>query len=406
MTLTSCTGVEDAGTSFAQTVANGSPLNTSDLVPNQIHTFTVTATNSEGYTSTQYATFITLANPPTITNQTATVQSGQSVTDPLTYTGTYPANLSTEQVVTPPAHGNVTFNPQTGAWTYTNDNSANATDSFSFQVSDTAGNPSDVEIVNLNVQDQVNPTTSVVTPPPDNSGSYAYQSTVDANYSCADNVQVASCTASQMVNGVPTNVPNGSPIDTTSLIVGNTHSLTVTAVDWQGNTSSQTVNYTVNTPGPTANDDTASTINPNAVNIPVLNNDTSNFPLDPVDRDRHVAADLRVDDGGAERLHQVHADLGQYDVDHHGHVPVHRQRHRQPDLEPGDRHRDDLPGAGDHGHQPDGWSSDGREHGHHHRYRIQHGHRRGLRLGLGALHGELQHVDHRNRSGGSRQCAR
>ncbi|MFZ0251530.1 MAG: IPT/TIG domain-containing protein [Acidimicrobiales bacterium] len=281
VTLTSCTGVEDAGTAFAQTVANGAPLNTTDLVPNQIHTFTVTATNSEGYTSTQYATFITLANPPTITNQTATVQSGQSVTDPLTYTGTYPANLSTEQVVTPPAHGNVTFNPSTGAWTYTNDNSANATDSFSFQVSDTAGNPSDVEIVNLNVQDQVNPTTSVVTPPPDNSGSYAFQSTVDANYSCADNVQVASCTASQVVDGVPTNVPNGSPIDTTSLIVGNTHSLTVTATDWQGNTSSQTVNYTVNTPGPTANDDTASTINPNSVNIPVLNNDTSNFPLDP-----------------------------------------------------------------------------------------------------------------------------
>ena len=281
VTLTSCTGVEDAGTPYAQTVANGAPLNTTDLVPDQIHTFTLTATNSEGYTSTSYATFITLANPPTITNQTATVQSGQSVTDPLTYTGTYPVNLSTEQVVTPPAHGNVTFNPSTGAWTYTNDNTPNATDSFSFQVSDTAGNPSDVEIVNLNVQDQVNPTTSVTTPPASGLGSYAYQSTVDANYSCADNVQVASCTASQVVNGVPTNVPDGSPIDTSSLIVGNTHSLTVTAVDWQGNTSSQTVNYTVNTPAPTANNDTASTINPNPVNIPVLNNDTSNFPLDP-----------------------------------------------------------------------------------------------------------------------------
>ena len=49
VTITSCTGVEDAGTAYQQSVANGAALNTSDLVPNQIHTFTVTATNSEGY---------------------------------------------------------------------------------------------------------------------------------------------------------------------------------------------------------------------------------------------------------------------------------------------------------------------------------------------------------------------
>ena len=44
-------------------------LNTTELVPKQIHTFTVTATNSEGYVSTSYATFITLANPPALDNQ-------------------------------------------------------------------------------------------------------------------------------------------------------------------------------------------------------------------------------------------------------------------------------------------------------------------------------------------------
>ncbi len=280
VTITSCTGVEDAGTAYQQSVANGGALNTSDLVPNQIHTFTVTATNSEGYTSTSYSSFITIANPPVLTNQSETVQSGQSVTVPLDYSGTYPVNLASESIVTPPSHGTATIQPN-GSIVYQNDNSPNASDSFQFQVSDTAGNPSNVETVSLTVQDQVDPTITVVTPPPDNSGSYPYQSVVDASYTCADNVQVASCTATQDVNEVPTPVANGGPIDTSSLIIGDTHSLTVTAVDWAGNTTTQTVTYKVVTPGPVANPDTASTINPNEVTIPVLNNDTSTFPIDP-----------------------------------------------------------------------------------------------------------------------------
>ena len=280
VTISSCTGVEDAGTTYQQTVANGSPLNTSDLVPKQIHTFTVTATNSEGYVSTSNATFITLANPPVLNNQSPTVQSGGSVTVPFNYSGTYPADLTTESIVSPPSHGTATINGD-GSITYQNNNSANATDSFQFSVNDTAGNPANVETVSINVQDQVDPTITVTTPPPDNSGSYPYQSVVDAAYSSADNVQVASCTASQTVNDVVTPVANGDPIDTSSLIVGDTHSLTVTAVDWAGNTTTQTVTYKVVTPGPVANNDTASTINPNEVTIPVLNNDTSIFPLDP-----------------------------------------------------------------------------------------------------------------------------
>ncbi len=271
--------MEDVGTPYQQSVANGSPLNTSDLVPNQIHTFTVTATNSEGYVATSYATFITLANPPVLADQSATVQSGGQATVPFNYSGTYPADLTTESITTPPAHGTAVINPD-GSITYTNDNSANGTDSFQFSVNDTAGNPANIETVNLTVQDQVNPTITVVTPPPDNSGSYAYQQVVDANYSCGDNVQVASCTASQSVDEVDTPVANGGPLDTSSLIVGDTHSLTVTAVDWQGNTTTKTVTYKVVTPAPVANDDTAHTINPNEVTIPVLTNDTSIFPID------------------------------------------------------------------------------------------------------------------------------
>ena len=69
--------------------------------------------------------------------------------------------------------------------------------------------------------------------------------------------------------------------------------MTVTAVDWQGNTTTQTVTYKVVTPGPVANDDTAHTINPNEVTIPVLNNDTSIFPLDPTTVHDRFASHLR-----------------------------------------------------------------------------------------------------------------
>jgi large repetitive protein len=189
-------------------------------------------------------------------------------------------NLASESIVTPPSHGTATINSD-GSITYQNDNSANASDSFQFVVNDTAGNPANVETVNLTVQDQVNPTITITSPPADGSGSYPYQSVVDAAYSCGDNVLVASCTASQSVDSVDTPVANGSPLDTSSLIVGDTHSITVTAVDWAGNTTTQTVNYKVVTPGPVANADSAHTINPNEVTIPVLNNDTSTFPLDP-----------------------------------------------------------------------------------------------------------------------------
>jgi hypothetical protein len=283
VTITSCTGVEDAGTSYQTSVANGSPLNTTELIPNQIHTFTVTATNSEGYTSTSYATFIALANPPSLLNQAINDPIGTAVNVPFNYSGTYPANFSTEQIVTPPLHGTTSINPVNGSITYQSFNQPNATDSFQFSVSDTAGNPSNVETVNINMTDTNAPMITFVTPSPAGTDQDAYQSTVDANYTCSDLVPgaITSCTASQVVNGVPTSVPDGSPIDTSSLIVGNTHCLTVTAVNFFNLTSNSTACYTVNTPAPVANNDSATTINPQSVIVPVLNNDTSIFPINP-----------------------------------------------------------------------------------------------------------------------------
>ena len=283
-TISSCVGIETTGTVTNQkTVASGSSLTTNDLVHNEIHTFKVTATNTEGYTSTSYATFITLAAPPVLpATNTLTVTSGQSVTVPFTYSGTYPVTHASEHIVTPPQYGTVVIQP-TGKITYTNNNSAHAHDSFQFAVSDTADNPSNVETVQLNVQNRNQPTISAVTPPATGSGSYARGAVTNATYSCGDTVEVISCTAEQTVTNVETAVTNGQPFDTTSLIVGNTHHLKITAVGFGGSlgnqTTTETVSYTVNTPAPVASNFTVKVPSSSPTTIHVLTHVTSTFPL-------------------------------------------------------------------------------------------------------------------------------
>ena len=279
-TITSCNGVEDAGTAFQKTVANGSPLTTSELVPNEIHTFTVTATNTEGYSSTQQSTFVALASPPVLANQTVTVASGGSVTVPFSYSGTYPVTHATEKIVSTPVHGTAAIQP-TGKITYTNSKSAYATDGFEVSVSDTAKNPSNISFVHVHVTTTVPPTITVVTPPATGSGSYARHAAVDASYTCSAYVQVASCTASQVVTFVTTPVADGGAIDTTSLIVGNTHSLTVTAVSWSGVKTVKTVNYTVNTPHPVASNFTVKVASTGTVTVHALTHVTSTYPITP-----------------------------------------------------------------------------------------------------------------------------
>jgi len=285
VTISSCTGVETWTNPRTHTVANGASLTTSTL-QTEIHTFKVTAVNSEGRTSVSYATFITLANPPVLATQpTFTVTSGGSVTVPFNYTGTYPATHSTEAIVTPPAHGTATIQP-TGKITYHNNNSPNATDSFKFSVSDTVANPSNVEVVNLNVQNQNKPTITIVTPTPAGHSSYTRGAVADATFSCGDTVQVISCRASQSVTGSPTTFASGTPFDTTSLIVGDTHTLKVTAVGFGGSlgnqTTTQTVTYTVVTPHPVASNFTLKMpATAGTITVHALTHVTSTFPVNP-----------------------------------------------------------------------------------------------------------------------------
>ena len=279
-TITSCTGVETTGSTYQRSVSNGGKLTTTSLVPNEIHTFTVAATNTEGYVSKSYATFVTLANPPVLATQTVTVTSGQSVTAPFDYSGTYPLTSSTEKIVTPPKYGTA-VTQSTGKITYTNDNTPHSTDTFQYSVTDAAGNPSNLATVTVHIRDTVPPTITVKSPSPTTSSTYARKALVDATYTCHDSVQVTSCTAYQTVTGTLTGVADHGALDTTSLIVGNIHELTVKAVDWAGNTTYKTVKYTVTTPHPVAANFTVKVASTGTVTVRVLTHVTSTFPITP-----------------------------------------------------------------------------------------------------------------------------
>jgi len=153
-------------------------------------------------------------------------------------------------------------------------------------VSDTVGNPSNVAVVKVNVQNSSKPTITAVSPPANGSGWYARNAVVEATFSCGDNVEVISCTATQTVSGTKKTVTAGQPIDTNSLIVGNTHQLTITASGFGGSlgtqTTTETVSYTVNTPHPAAGSFTvtmASTAK--KLTVHVLTHVTSTFPVTP-----------------------------------------------------------------------------------------------------------------------------
>jgi hypothetical protein len=276
-TIVSCVGVETTGTANQRSVANGGALTTSALVPNEIHTFTVTATNTEGYVSKSYATFVTLASPPVLATQSAAVTSGSSVTIPFDYSGTYPATLATERITSAPSHGTAVID-STGSITYTNNNTPFASDSFKYSVSDAAGNPSNTAVVTLDVSTTIPPTIAVTTPTTPSGSVYPRKQVVDATYTCADNVQVASCSASQTVTGFHTSVPDHGALDTSSLIIGGVHHLKVVAVDWAGNTTTKTVSYVVTTPHPVAASFTVST-GDHKITVNALAHVTSTYPI-------------------------------------------------------------------------------------------------------------------------------
>jgi hypothetical protein len=151
-------------------VANGAPVDTTSAVHGGLHTFTVTATNSVGNRATTQVEYFVQATPPVANPQTFSVPLGSSANLPILSSDTatdYPLDPASVTIVTPPtdgaaavnADGSVTFTDDSALTESNFDRTGNLNDSFTYQVSDTAGDESNVTTVSLTVLPQL-----VITP--------------------------------------------------------------------------------------------------------------------------------------------------------------------------------------------------------------------------------------------------
>jgi hypothetical protein len=160
VTISSCVGP----------VANGAPIDTTSAVHGGLHTFTVTATNSVGNQATTEVKYFVQATPPVANPQTFSVPLGASANLSVLSSDTapdYPLDPASVTIVAPPsdgtasvnADGSITFTDDTTLTEASFDRTGNLNDSFSYEVSDTAGDVSNVTTVDLTVLPQL-----IVTP--------------------------------------------------------------------------------------------------------------------------------------------------------------------------------------------------------------------------------------------------
>ena len=197
-------------------VPNGAPIDTNSL---GIQAFAVTATDSDGNSATQTATyFVANVTPPAITittpaagtiyalNQVVLASYGCTASNGtiLTCVGTVPNGVAI-------------------------DTSSLGAQTFTVTATDSNGNLASHTIAYL--VSELPPAITITSPI---AQLYGLDQIVTAQYSCSDpSVPVVTCAGP---------VANGAPIDTASL---GSKSFTVTAIDINGNSASQTVSYTV-----------------------------------------------------------------------------------------------------------------------------------------------------------------
>ena len=153
-------------TSCVGTAPDDTPIDTTSITPHNLHTFTVTATDSVGNTSTTEVEYYVQAAPPVANPQSFSVAWGAAASLPVLGNVTvtdYPIDPTSVTVVSPPSDGTATANPD-GTITFTDNpaltyanyvHTGNLDDSFSYEVSDLDGNVSNVTTVNLTVLPQL-----------------------------------------------------------------------------------------------------------------------------------------------------------------------------------------------------------------------------------------------------------
>jgi ABC-type Fe3+-hydroxamate transport system substrate-binding protein len=220
----SCTAaIGSSLSSCAGTVTNGDPIDTTSVVGS--NSFSVTATDADGQTTTVTHTYNVVALPPSVTlttppSVTATYTYGQVVD--ASYSCTAGAGSSISTCVGTVANGSAITTSSVGSGK-----------SFSVTATDADGQTTMVthtyNVVAL-------PPSVTLTTPPSVTATYTYGQVVDASYSCTGGggSSISTCVGT---------VANGSAITTSS--VGSGKSFSVTATDADGQTTMVTHTYNV-----------------------------------------------------------------------------------------------------------------------------------------------------------------
>ncbi|MEZ5735899.1 MAG: Ig-like domain-containing protein [Novosphingobium sp.] len=254
-----------------------------------VPTVTYTVSDSEGGTDTANLDItvnpvvdLTAADDSNTTDEDTPVSGSVAGNDNTTSGGTLTFAKHSD-----PANGTVVVNPD-GTYTYTPNADFNGEDSFTYTVTDADSGESLTQTVTITV----NP----INDAPEAAGTIADQSNLDAEgITDLDASSFFSDVDGDTLGFSAVGLPNGLMIDPVTGIIsgtidnsasqdgtGGVHSVTVTADDGNGGSVDQTFTWTVTNPGPTANDDTATTDEDRPVSGNVI---TASGPGDVADSD-------------------------------------------------------------------------------------------------------------------------
>ncbi len=269
------TGLPLGLTMDAAGVITGSILpGASQGAPNGIYTVTVTASDGNGGTVTTTFSW-TVTNPPPISvNDTASTTEDTPVPIPVLTNDSDPDGDPLTVTAVSAGNGTVAIGAG-GVLTYTPAPNFNGTDTITYTISDGNGGTS-TATVTVTVGAINDAPTSTAIAPQTNPDNATVTLPVAANFSDVDNP-----TLQFSAVGLPlgltidpnTGVISGTIDRNASQPAGGIYSVTVTATDTGGLTTSQTFSWTVTNPPPVAVNDVATTPEDFPVNINVLAND-------------------------------------------------------------------------------------------------------------------------------------
>ncbi|WP_157897860.1 Ig-like domain-containing protein [Mycolicibacterium rutilum] len=262
--------------------ANGTFTYTPSADYNGPDSFTYTASDDKGGTATGTVTItVTPVNDaPVANNDTFSGDEDTQVTGNVLTNDTDPdgkATIQSASVVTGPANGTLTFNPQTGAFTYTPNANYHGTDSFTYTISDGAVTSDTATVtITINAVNDApvanNDTVSTKEDTAVNGNVLTNDTDVDGNPLTAHLVNGPS-------NGVVTLNPNGTFTYTPAANHNGPDSFTYNVTDGQGgtsNTATVTIAVTaVNDPVQAVNDVITGAEDGGAITGNVLTNDNA-----------------------------------------------------------------------------------------------------------------------------------